>query len=154
MKKLFVIIAAALMAAAIFSQEMRMKDEGVLTVTKSKYGFDTTIKKLKDVLKAKDLPIFAEFDHQKNAKEAGLSMPPTTVIVFGNPKVGTHLMLQEPLISLDLPLKISIIENKDKTVSIVFTNTVVLAKKYNLKDNAILTKMQALLENIAAAINS
>lgn len=154
MKKLFVIIAAALMAAAIFSQEMRMKDEGVLTVTKSKYGFDTTIKKLKDVLKAKDLPIFAEFDHQKNAKEAGLSMPPTTVIVFGNPKVGTQLMLQEPLISLDLPLKISIIENKDKTVSIVFTNTVFLAKKYNLKDNAILTKMQALLENIAAAINS
>ncbi len=154
MKKLFVIIAAALMAAAIFSQEIRMKDEGVLTVTKSKYGFDTTIKKLKDVLKAKDLPIFAEFDHQKNAKEAGLSMPPTTVIVFGNPKVGTHLMLQEPLISLDLPLKISIIENKDKTVSIVFTNTVFLAKKYNLKDNAILTKMQALLENIAAAINS
>ena len=154
MKKLFVIIAAALMAAAIFSQEMRMKDEGVLTVTKSKYGFDTTIKKLKDVLKAKDLPIFAEFDHQKNAKEAGLSMPPTTVIVFGNPKVGTQLMLQEPLISLDLPMRISVIENKDKTVSIVFTNTAVLAKKYKLKDNTILTKMQALLENIVASINS
>lgn len=154
MKKLFAIIAATLMTAAIFSQEMTMKDDTMLSVTKSKYGFDMTVKKLKDILKAKDLPIFAEFDHQKNAKEVGLSMPPTTVIVFGNPKVGTQLMLQEPLIALELPMKISIIENKDKTVSIIFTNTAFLAKKYNLKDNVILTKMQALLENIAAAINS
>ena len=154
MKKLFAIIAATLMTAAIFSQEMMMKDDTMLSVTKSKYGFDMTVKKLKDILKAKDLPIFAEFDHQKNAKEAGLSMPPTTVIVFGNPKVGTQLMLQEPLISLDLPMRISVIENKDKTVSIVFTNTAVLAKKYKLKDNTILTKMQALLENIVASINS
>ena len=63
-------------------------------------------------------------------------------------------MLQEPLISLYLPMRISVIENKDKTVSIVFTNTAVLAKKYKLKDNTILTKMQALLENIVASINS
>lgn len=153
MKKLFAIIASALISTAIFSQEM-MKGDAALSVTKSKYGFDITVKKLKDVLKAKDLPVFAEFDHRKNAIEVGLSMPPTTVIVFGNPKVGTQLMLQEPLISLDLPMKISVIENKDKTVSIVFTNTAILAKKYKLKDNTILTKMQALLENIVASINS
>jgi hypothetical protein len=153
MKKVLAIMAAALMAAVGFSQEM-VKDNTALSVTKSKFGFDTTVQKLKDVLKAKDLPIFAEFDHQKNAREVGLSMQQTKVIVFGNPKVGTQLMLQEPLISLDLPLKISIIENKDKTVSIVFTNTDVLIKKYHLKDTTIVAKMQALMENIVASINS
>ena len=144
MKKVLAIMAAALMAAVGFSQEM-VKDNTALSVTKSKFGFDTTVQKLKDVLKAKDLPIFAEFDHQKNAREVGLSMQQTKVIVFGNPKVGTQLMLQEPLISLDLPLKISIIENKD---------TDVLIKKYHLKDTTIVAKMQALMENIVASINS
>ncbi|MGP1458614.1 MAG: DUF302 domain-containing protein [Treponema sp.] len=153
MKKLVAIIAAALMSAAVFSQESMMKDNAVLSVTKSKYGFDMTVKKLKDVLKAKGLPVFAEFDHQKNAKEVGLVMPPTTVIVFGNPKAGTQLMLKEPLVSLDLPMKISVIENKDKSVSMVFTNTDELARKYNFQDEMMLSKMQMLMENIIASVN-
>ena len=151
MKKLCAIVAAALLSAAGFSQEAISGD--VVSVTQSKYGFDMTVKKLKGVLKAKDVPIFAEFDHRKNAKEVGLVMPPATVIVFGNPKVGTQLMLEDPLIALDLPLKIAVVENKDKTVSLIFTNTDSLAQKYGIKESAILPKMQTLLENIIASVN-
>ena len=65
----------------------------------------------------------------------------------------TQLMLEDPLIALDLPLKIAVVENKDKTVSLIFTNTDSLAQKYGIKESAILPKMQTLLENIIASVN-
>ena len=145
------IVAAALLSAAGFSQGAISGD--VISVTESKYGFDMTVKKLKGAHKAKDVPSFAEFDHRKNAKKLGFVMPPAAVIIFGNPKVGTQLMLEESLIALDLPLKIGGMENEEKTVSLIFTNTDSLAKKYGIKESAILPKMQTLLESIIASVN-
>lgn len=114
---------------------------------KSKYDFNTTYEKTKNFLTQRNIPIFAEFDHSKNAKEVGLKLNATKVIVFGNPKVGTFLMQENPQISTELPLKISIWEARDNTY-IAYTDIQELAKKYNIKNQQVIENINKLLQEI------
>lgn len=81
----------------------------------SAYDFATTKSKIVEALKSKGMTIFAEIDHQQAAKNAGLTMQPATVIVFGNPKAGTPLMVKDPSFALQLPLKVLVTEVNGKT---------------------------------------
>lgn len=84
-------------------------------IFESKYDFSKTITTLQDTLKEKGMTIFATIDHQAAAKEVGLEMQPATVIVYGTPKAGTPLMVKDPMLALQLPLKVLITEpNKGK----------------------------------------
>lgn len=84
-------------------------------VLESKYDFDKTVMVLQDTLKEKGMTVFATIDHQAAAKEAGLEMQPATVIVYGTPKAGTPLMVKDPMLALQLPLKVLVTEaNKGK----------------------------------------
>jgi uncharacterized protein (DUF302 family) len=79
--------------------------QGVESVASS-FGFAETLDRLESTLRAKNVEIFARIDHAAAAASAGLAMPPTVVLIFGNPRGGTPLMLQNPLLALDLPLKV------------------------------------------------
>ena len=70
------------------------------------FSADETAERLEKRLKALDIPVFAKFDHAKNAAEAGLELRPTTVLVFGAPKVGTGLMQADQSIALNSPLRL------------------------------------------------
>lgn len=107
-----------------------------------------TMQRIENELKALKIPIFAKFDHAKNAQEAGLELRPTEVIVFGSPNVGTKLMQENQSISIDLPLRIAVWENEMKSVWIGFPNMKTLSAKYNNLDEAIISNMQTLLEKI------
>lgn len=72
----------------------------------SRYEFAETLQRLLDVIEAAGMTVFAQIDHNAAAASVGLSMPPTRVLVFGNPKAGTPLMLEAPPFALDLPLKL------------------------------------------------
>src|SRR3954462_4657984 len=72
----------------------------------SPYGFAETLDRLESTLHAKEIDVFARIDHAAAAAKVGLTMPPTVVLIFGNPRGGTPLMLQKPLLALDLPLKL------------------------------------------------
>jgi uncharacterized protein (DUF302 family) len=77
---------------------------------------DNTVEKLKAVLQAKGVKLFALIDHSGEAEKAGIAMQPTKLLVFGSPKAGTPLMLASPSIAIDLPLKILVREdNQGKT---------------------------------------
>ncbi|WP_104722017.1 DUF302 domain-containing protein [Helicobacter mesocricetorum] len=115
---------------------------------KSKYDFNTTYENTKKLLTQKNIPIFAEFDHSKNAKDVGLELNATKVIVFGNPKVGTFLMQENPKISMELPLRISIWEDTQHNTYIAYTDIKELAKKYAIKNNQIVENIHKLLEEI------
>lgn len=115
---------------------------------KSKYDFNTTYENAKNFLTQKNIPIFVEFDHSKNAKEVGLELNSTKVIVFGNPKVGTFLMQENPQISMELPLKISIYEDTKHNTYITYTDIKELAKKYNIKNKQVVTNIDKLLQEI------
>ncbi len=118
----------------------------------SKYDFETVREKALAFLKEHKLTVFAEFDHGKNAKGVNLSLPATTVIVFGNPVVGTKLMQQFPGIGMALPLKILITEDTDGKGIVTYQNLADIFGHYQVpKENLILKKMQALLEKLAQA---
>ena len=94
------------------------------------------------------VPVFAKFDHGKNAEEVGLQLRPNQVIVFGSPKVGTKLMQDNPSISIELPLKISVWEDKNGSVWATFPQMRTMAAEYGLEAEPVIGKMQELLEKI------
>ncbi len=72
---------------------------------------DEIVEKLKAILQAKGVTLFALVDHSGEAAKAGLTMPPTKLFIFGNPKGGTPMMLASPSTAIDLPLKILVAED-------------------------------------------
>jgi len=82
-------------------------------VTKpSNHSVDQTVEKLKEILKAKGIALFALVDHSGEAEKVGMQMPNTKLLIFGNPKGGTPLMLAAPSLAIDLPLKILVWEDQ------------------------------------------
>jgi len=108
---------------------------------KSQHSVDETVEKLKAVLQAKGVTLFALVDHSGEAQKVGLTMPPTKLLIFGNPKGGTPLMLASPSIAIDLPLKILVAQDTDGTVNISYNASDYLQQRHNLPQN--------LLANIA-----
>ena len=82
-----------------------MASEG-LTTRKSRHGPGETMNRLQAAVRAKGLTVFARVDHAAGAIEAGLSLRPTDLLIFGNARGGTPLMQAVQTIGLDLPLKI------------------------------------------------
>jgi len=79
-------------------------DNGIISKP-SKYSVAETIDRLEAVFKAKGIKIFARIDQKAEAENAGLTLLPTQLLIFGNPKAGTPLMVAAPLSAIDLPLK-------------------------------------------------
>ena len=86
---------------------------GKMIEVKSKYSVSETVAKLKAVIEAKGLNLFAVIDHAAAAEKAGLELRPTTLVIFGNPKVGTLLMQSDQKMGLELPLKFLIYESEN-----------------------------------------
>ena len=86
------------------------KEEGIVRIP-SHHSVDETVDKLKTILRSKGVTLFALVDHSGEAEKVGMKMPPTKLLIFGNPKAGTPLMLASPSIAIDLPLKILVAED-------------------------------------------
>ena len=112
----------------------------------------TAVAKLIATIKAKELTHFQTIDHAKNAKDAGLKLKPETVVVFGNPKMGTKLMECNPSMGLDLPLRMLFTTNYEGRTTITYTNPEYWTLKHNIKDKkclAIIKKANIALQNLA-----
>ena len=81
-----------------------MSDDGLITIP-SAYSVEETIDRLASEVKSKGMTIFARVDHAAGAKDAGLSLRPTLLLIFGNAKGGTPMMQDKQQIGIDLPLK-------------------------------------------------
>ena len=100
----------------------------------SPLAFEETIAALQKTLNNKGITIFATIEHHKAAEAVGETMQPATVLIVGNPKVGTALMQENPRFAIELPLKILIYE-EGKTVNIRYEKVAAIAKKYDIKQN-------------------
>ena len=100
----------------------------------SPLAFEETVVALQKELNSRGITIFATIDHKKAAEAVGESMPPATVLIVGNPKVGTALMQENPRLAIELPLKI-LIYDENKTVKIRYEKIAAIAKKYDIKQN-------------------
>ena len=119
---------------------------------KSASSVQETIEKLEVILKEKDIAIFSKVNHFQNAKDIGLEMNESQVILFGNPKIGTLMMQQNNFISLDLPLKIAVVQDDSNNVWVIYNNTKILTEKYDFSNSAIIEKVNTLLDNITNSI--
>lgn len=123
-------------------------NDQLLYTYESQFSVAETMSRIEQTLKAMGVPVFAKFDHGKNAEEVGLELRPNQVIVFGSPKVGTKLMQDNPSISIELPLKISVWEDKNGSVWATFPQMKSMAAEYGLETEPVIGKMQELLEKI------
>ncbi len=113
-----------------------MSDNGIVSKT-SNYSVDETVRKLQAVLAAKAITVFALIDHSGEAEKAGMKMPPTKLLVFGNPKGGTPLMLAAPSIAIDLPLKILVAEDDQGKVSVSYNSPAYLGERHGLPQDIV-----------------
>lgn len=120
----------------------------MLVKSKSQFSVDETVKRIETSLKEKNIQVFALFDHGQNAKDSGLELLPNKVIVFGSPKAGTLLMQQNPEVSIELPLKISVWQDNDGNVWTAFISMKSIAERYDLGDTPIIMNIQNLLVTI------
>ena len=77
----------------------------------SRHSVDETMKRFQSLLESKGVTLFAIVDHSGEAEKAGMKMPPTKLLIFGNPQAGTPLMLSAPSSAIDLPLKLLVWED-------------------------------------------
>ena len=127
-----------------------LSESGVVTLP-ANHPVDQIVAHLQQVLEAKGIQLFALIDHSGEAERAGLHMPNTKLLIFGNPKAGTPLMLASPTIALDLPLKILIWEDTEGKSWITYNSPDYLRNRHNLAPAlaAVLGAVSALANEIA-----
>lgn len=108
----------------------------------STHSVDETLGRIKAILHAKGITLFAVIDHSGEAEKAGLQMRPTKLAIFGNPQAGTPLMLAAPTAAIDLPLKILIAEDEAGKVWISWNDPAWLQQRHGFAPE--------LTQNIAA----
>jgi uncharacterized protein (DUF302 family) len=109
---------------------------GIVTVP-SHHSVDETVKNLKAILQSKGVTLFAVIDHSGEAAKAGLTMPPTKLVIFGSPAAGTPLMLAAPSIAIDLPLKILVWQDVHGNVWLSYNSPEYLAQRHGLPQNLV-----------------
>lgn len=113
---------------------------GIITIP-SNHSVDETVTKAKSILESKGVTLFAVIDHSGEAAKVGMKMPNTKLLIFGNPKGGTPLMLAAPSVAIDLPLKVLVAEDSNGKVWVSYNSPEYLKERHGLPDD--------LLANIA-----
>jgi uncharacterized protein (DUF302 family)/uncharacterized membrane protein YidH (DUF202 family) len=107
------------------------RDRGIID-TPSNHSVDETVEKLKGILQAKGVTLFALVDHSGEAEKVGMKMRPTKLLIFGSPKAGTPVMLAAPSSAIDLPLKILIWEDREGKVWVSYNSLPYLQERHGL----------------------
>jgi uncharacterized protein (DUF302 family) len=114
----------------------------------SNHSVDETLKKLQEILQAKGITLFALVDHSGEAAKAAMKMRPTKLLIFGNPKAGTPVMLAAPSSAIDLPIKILVWEDVQGKVWITYNSPSYLQERHNIPPD--LLPNIAVIETLAA----
>ncbi len=119
-----------------------------LVEKESKYEVNETVSEIEKIVTSKGMTIFAIIDHKAAAKSVNLNILDSKVIIFGNPKIGTRIMLKDEKAALDLPLKILVYKDENGKTKILYHNPQTLKKLYNLKECQVIDMMEAFLNTI------
>ncbi|HUD14345.1 MAG TPA: DUF302 domain-containing protein [Terracidiphilus sp.] len=127
---------------------MALKSDAGIVDVPSNHSVEQTVERLKGILNAKGVTVFALVDHSGEAEKAGMKMPDTKLLIFGSPKAGTPVMLAAPSIAIDLPLKVLVWEDSSGNVFVSYNSPAYLQKRHNVPDE--LMQNIALVETLAA----
>lgn len=114
------------------------------------HSVDEIVTQLKGLLHQKGVKLFALIDHGGEAKDAGIEMRPTKLLIFGNPKTGTPMMLASPSIAIDLPLKVLVWEDDSGQVWISYNAAFYLQRRHSLPED--LLENMRFMETLAEAV--
>ncbi len=113
-----------------------MQGNGLVQVA-SPYSVDETVKRLQAVLAQRGVQVFTVIDHSGEAEKAGMKMRPTKVVIFGNPKGGTPLMVAAPSLAIDLPLKTLVAEDANGKVYVSYNSPEYLQQRHGVPEDLI-----------------
>jgi uncharacterized protein (DUF302 family) len=131
--------------------ERAMTAQG-LTTMPSRFGPQDTMDRLEAAVKAKGMTVFARIDHAAGAAEAGLSLRPTAVLIFGNAKAGTPLMQSVQTVGIDLPLKALVWQDTSGDTWLSYNDPAWLAQRHGLAGTeTVVGMMTAALDAVAKA---
>ena len=143
--RLFSVLALFLLAVPVSANDQ------VVTI-ESKYSVKESLDRLSAVLTTKGIRVAARVNHAAGAKAAGLTLPPTELLIFGNPKLGTPLMQTNRMIGLDLPMKVLAWQDATGKVHLSYTAPAVLKTRYAITDkDGIFDAMTKALSGLTAA---
>lgn len=133
----YLITTRQVSADTLRARELAMPSTPVRGIVRiaSQHSVDETIAKLEAILRAKNVKLFMTVDHSGEAERAGLKMPNTKLLIFGNPKAGTPLMLAAPSVALDLPLKILVAQDRAGQVWVSYNSPVYLQQRHQLPED-------------------
>lgn len=133
MKKLVMLMVMSMVMFLGAGSVYAGSDDGLIT-KKSKFSASETLDKLEAVLKKKGITIFVRVSHKKNAEGVDLKLRPTELLIFGNPKLGTHFFTSNQTAGIDLPMKALAWEDDKGQVWLTYNDPKYIAKRHGISD--------------------
>lgn len=142
------LIAMVLLLVAGFAQA---GDDGLIT-KKSAHSVKETIDRLEAALKAKGIGIALRWNHSEKGKQVGIALRPTELLMFGNPKLGTHMFTSNQTAGIDLPMKALAWEDEKGQVWLTYNDPAYIAKRHDITDrDDVVAKMSKALAGLSDA---
>ena len=148
-------IASVALAASILSpaSAQTAPESGIVTV-RSAYSMSETVDRLKQDVAAKGIKFFIEVDQQKLAADAGIQLRPSTLLVFGNPPLGTLFIRANPLAGLDWPVRLLVLEDEHGQVWTAYTDFAYIARRHHVEgaDAEAFKKASGVIASITSSV--
>lgn len=141
-----------LLGIMLMMSSMAVADNQGLINKKSHHSVKVTLDRLENALKEKGITIVTRWSHDAGAKKIGIPLRPTELLIFGNPKLGSHMFTSNQTAGIDLPLKALAWEDKKGQVWLTYNDPKYIANRHGIKDRAeIVKKMTGALNNLTNA---
>jgi len=138
-----------LLSLVAFIPAMSMASDEGLVNKKSPFSVKVTLDRLENVLRKKGITIVTRWSHHAGAKKAGIPLRPTELLIFGNPKMGSHFFTSNQSAGIDLPMKALAWKDKNGQVWLTYNDPTYIANRHGINDRtAIVKKMTGALNNL------
>ena len=141
-----VMLLLSLLSALFFTSLINASESYISK--KSPYSVQQTLDRLDSILKSKGISVFTRVDHGAGAKSVGQSLQTSQLLIFGNPKLGSPLMREAPMMGLELPMKALAWEDTKGQVWLSYLKPSVLESRHGLKNKAVIEKMTKALNGM------
>ena len=150
MKKLILVLLLCFTYTNVLYAEDTQNNINGMIVKPSMNSVTKTMDRLEEVLKSKGITIFLRLDHAAGAQKVGNQLRPTQLLIFGNPKLGSPLMMSKQSIGIDLPLKAVAWEDADGKVWLGYNTPDFLSKRHHINDRQkVINKMTKVLDKFS-----
>jgi uncharacterized protein (DUF302 family) len=156
-----ILLAAALAPLAVASPSVQTRAEGPerqvfengIVRVKSAYPFAETVNRLKGDVASKGITFFFAVEQAKLASDAGLSLRPSTLLVFGNPGLGSQFMTSNPIAGIDWPVRLLVVEDEEGGVWAVYNDFRYIARRHGITDReAAFEKASDVIASVTSAV--